>query len=50
MRNSEPLADPHEAVRAAASLIRAAAYLTAFTGAGVSVDSGIPAFRGEGGL
>jgi NAD-dependent deacetylase len=50
MRNSEPFADPHEAVRAAASLIRAAAYLTAFTGAGVSVESGIPPFRGEGGL
>ncbi|MGA2478974.1 MAG: Sir2 family NAD-dependent protein deacetylase [Spirochaetia bacterium] len=34
----------------AASLIRAAGYLTAFTGAGISVESGIPPFRGPGGL
>ena len=34
----------------AASLIRGARYLTAFTGAGISVESGIPPFRGEGGL
>jgi NAD-dependent deacetylase len=34
----------------AARLVRSASYLTAFTGAGVSVESGIPAFRGEGGL
>jgi NAD-dependent deacetylase len=39
-----------EGIRAAASLIRSARYLTAFTGAGVSVESGIPPFRGEGGL
>ena len=37
-------------IRSAASLIRGARYLTAFTGAGVSVESGIPPFRGEGGL
>jgi len=37
-------------IRAAASLIRSARYLTAFTGAGISVESGIPPFRGEGGL
>lgn len=37
-------------VAAAASLIRSAKYLTAFTGAGISVESGIPPFRGEGGL
>jgi NAD-dependent deacetylase len=35
---------------AAASLIRSARHLTAFTGAGISVESGIPPFRGEGGL
>jgi NAD-dependent SIR2 family protein deacetylase len=37
-------------IHAAASLIRSAKYLTAFTGAGISVESGIPPFRGEGGL
>jgi NAD-dependent deacetylase len=42
--------DAHEAVRKAASLIRCARYLTAFTGAGISVESGIPPFRGDGGL
>jgi len=31
-------------------MIRNARYAIAFTGAGISVDSGIPAFRGEGGL
>jgi len=50
MRNSEPLADAHEAVRAATSLIRSSRYLTALTGARISVGSGIPPFRGEGGL
>ena len=34
----------------AVSLIRSAKYLTAFTGAGISVESGIPPFRGPGGL
>ena len=33
-----------------ARLIRGARHLTAFTGAGISVESGIPPFRGEGGL
>jgi NAD-dependent deacetylase len=37
-------------IKAAASLIRSARYLTAFTGAGISVESGIPPFRGPGGL
>jgi hypothetical protein len=37
-------------IRAAAALIRSARYLTAFTGAGISVESGIPPFRGPGGL
>ena len=37
-------------IQEAASLIRSSRYLTAFTGAGVSVESGIPPFRGPGGL
>lgn len=37
-------------IKEAAALIGAARYLTAFTGAGISVESGIPPFRGEGGL
>ena len=37
-------------IREAVSLIRSARYLTAFTGAGISVESGIPPFRGPGGL
>jgi NAD-dependent deacetylase len=38
------------AIADAASLIRTSRYLTAFTGAGISVESGIPPFRGPGGL
>jgi NAD-dependent deacetylase len=38
------------AILSAAALIRSARYLTAFTGAGISVESGIPPFRGPGGL
>lgn len=34
----------------AATLIRKAKYAVAFTGAGISVESGIPPFRGENGL
>jgi NAD-dependent deacetylase len=37
-------------ISSAVSLIRSAKYLTAFTGAGISVESGIPPFRGPGGL
>jgi NAD-dependent deacetylase len=50
MKSPEPSTNAHEAVRAAASLIRASHFLTAFTGAGISVESGIPPFRGPGGL
>lgn len=34
----------------AAEVIRAAEYVTAFTGAGISVESDIPAFRGKDGI
>jgi NAD-dependent deacetylase len=37
-------------IHEAAALIRGARHLTAFTGAGISVESGIPPFRGPGGL
>jgi NAD-dependent deacetylase len=37
-------------IREAADLIRNAKYCVAFTGAGISVDSGIPPFRGVNGL
>ncbi len=37
-------------VRTTASLIRKARHTTAFTGAGISVESGIPPFRGPEGL
>jgi NAD-dependent deacetylase len=50
MENRRFNADPHAGIIAAASLIRAARHLTAFTGAGISVESGIPPFRGPGGL
>lgn len=37
-------------IKEAAQLIRKAKYAVAFTGAGISVESGIPPFRGENGL
>ncbi|MFW5643864.1 MAG: Sir2 family NAD-dependent protein deacetylase, partial [Alkalispirochaeta sp.] len=39
-----------ELLRHAAEVIAGADYLVAFTGAGISVESGIPSFRGENGL
>ncbi len=45
-----PRPDRCKSIRSAASLIRGARHLTAFTGAGISVESGIPPFRGPGGL
>ena len=39
-----------DALARAAHLLRAARHATAFTGAGISVESGIPPFRGPGGL
>lgn len=37
-------------IERAAEVIKNAGFLTAFTGAGISVESGIPPFRGQGGL
>lgn len=37
-------------IKKAVKLIRESRYMVAFTGAGVSVESGIPPFRGAGGL
>lgn len=37
-------------IKQAAQLLRKAKYAVAFTGAGISVESGIPPFRGENGL
>ena len=39
-----------EQVKIAAETVRASAHCTGFTGAGISVESGIPPFRGENGL
>ena len=39
-----------EIIERAVAAIRKAKYLTAFSGAGISVESGIPPFRGEGGI
>jgi NAD-dependent deacetylase len=39
-----------EQIQEAARKLREADYVTAFTGAGISVESGIPPFRGENGL
>jgi NAD-dependent deacetylase len=47
MEPAENIASP---VAEAVALIRSARCLTAFTGAGISVESGIPPFRGPGGL
>jgi NAD-dependent deacetylase len=44
------MAATEDLIHSAVSLIRFSRYLTAFTGAGISVESGIPPFRGEGGL
>ena len=39
-----------EDIQEAAKIIKDSKYLTAFTGAGISVESGIPPFRGKNGL
>src|SRR5438094_3708862 len=41
---------PEAVIRQAAQCLLAAEYVTALTGAGISVESGIPPFRGPGGL
>jgi len=40
----------NELLKEAAQLLKSSGYTTAFTGAGISVESGIPPFRGEKGL
>ncbi|MFZ4523072.1 MAG: SIR2 family NAD-dependent protein deacylase [Bacteroidales bacterium] len=40
----------NDKVREAALLLKRSRFTTAFTGAGISVESGIPSFRGAGGL
>jgi NAD-dependent deacetylase len=50
MRLRPAPAETGSLISESARLIRSAKYLTAFTGAGISVESGIPPFRGPGGL
>jgi NAD-dependent deacetylase len=42
--------DTEPAIRKAVAIIREANHLVAFTGAGISVESGVPPFRGADGL
>lgn len=50
-RSSHPAPEVLEArIHRAAEAIAAAKHLTSFTGAGISVESGIPPFRGTGGV
>ena len=46
----ELISEMEEALREAADLVIEAKHLVAFVGAGMSVESGIPPFRGPGGL
>ncbi len=50
MDRAQSSASARSRIPSAVSLIQGARYLTAFTGAGISVESGIPPFRGDGGL
>lgn len=50
MPHSEALQEVQTRICEIARLIRGSRYLTAFTGAGISVESRILPFRGEGGL
>src|SRR6187551_2401921 len=47
---SQPATNQDEAIRRAAQTLLSARYVMALTGAGLSVESGIPPFRGPGGL
>ncbi|GIX47308.1 MAG: NAD-dependent deacylase [Candidatus Tectimicrobiota bacterium] len=47
---SHAVTNPQADLRRAAELLAAADYVVALTGAGISVESGIPPFRGPGGL
>ena len=42
--------DTESAIQEAVAIIRNARHLVAFTGAGISVESGVPPFRGPDGL
>jgi NAD-dependent deacetylase len=42
--------DTESTIREAVQIIRESRHLVAFTGAGISVESGVPPFRGPGGL
>lgn len=42
--------DTETAIKEAVAIIRGARHLVAFTGAGISVESGVPQFRGPNGL
>lgn len=47
---TSPAASQDDDIRRAARLLLSARYVMALTGAGISVESGIPPFRGPGGL
>ncbi|WP_455381257.1 SIR2 family NAD-dependent protein deacylase [Salinispira pacifica] len=49
-QHSRSYGDLEQQIERAAGAIRNARYLTAFTGAGISTESGVPPFRGPGGL
>jgi len=44
------MTDMDQSLREAAIQLKRSRFTTAFTGAGISVESGVPPFRGEGGL
>jgi len=50
MESYSIIPDVRSPINSASSLIRSAKYLTAFTGAGIAVGSGIPPFSDPGGL
>src|SRR5205823_7474945 len=47
---SHPTTSQNDDIRRAAQALLSAHYVMALTGAGISVESGIPPFRGPGGL